>query len=527
MYSCPGCGSQMLFDIPTQGLKCGRCDREMSIGEADRKEARQAGNSFSVDLLTCPTCGAEIRAMNTTAAAFCSYCGSSVMLNQKQAEYDPPETLIPFKITREECFEKFRAMLKKSFCADHRLKKDITAESFRGIYVPYHVYHAWVKGDAVIQGTETKGDNTYYYKTTLELDHEYDGILHDASREMPDSISEKIVMSRDCQEQFVPFSPAYLSGFYADIADSDPKDYLSYAKGEAIRKGMEDTLPALQEDSLHYSTSEAREALMKKAGAECRGQTLLPVWFMSMRSGNRVLYAVQNAVTGEMWADMPLDITRFGLVTLGLAVVLFFVFNAFLVLRPEMVMVAAMLLAVFALLAVSGREREISDRERSVNEAPDNKAALKEQVRRMRRLERRVSRQESGNFVSYLAAFAAGAGSVGLLKVLSGLEDFRVYKIAALVLFLAMAGLTAYETVKKHRLPLGSYACLLAVAAGAFLMIADPFHSADLPIYIATGAIMAAVLWESVGLLKLYNKGCSNPLPEFESHTGGEERDRA
>ena len=96
MYSCPGCGSQMLFDIAGQQLKCGRCDRTMSIEEADRKEARQAGGSFAVDLLTCPTCGAEIRAMNTAAASFCSYCGSSVMLEKQDAEFDPPETLIPF-----------------------------------------------------------------------------------------------------------------------------------------------------------------------------------------------------------------------------------------------------------------------------------------------------------------------------------------------------------------------------------------------------------------------------------------------
>ena len=42
MYSCPGCGSQLLFDIAGQQLKCGRCDRTMSIEEADEKEAREA-----------------------------------------------------------------------------------------------------------------------------------------------------------------------------------------------------------------------------------------------------------------------------------------------------------------------------------------------------------------------------------------------------------------------------------------------------------------------------------------------------
>ena len=40
MYSCPGCGSQMTFDIAGQQLKCGRCERTMSIIEADGLEAR-------------------------------------------------------------------------------------------------------------------------------------------------------------------------------------------------------------------------------------------------------------------------------------------------------------------------------------------------------------------------------------------------------------------------------------------------------------------------------------------------------
>ena len=367
MYSCPGCGSQMLFDIAGQQLKCGRCDRTMSIEEADEKEARQAGSSFAVDVLTCPTCGAEIRAVNTAAASFCSYCGSSVMLEKQEGEeFVPPETVIPFQITREQCFEKFRSMLAGSFCADHRLKRGITADSFRGIYVPYHTYSGSVEGSAAVDGSETKGDTTYYYKTQIHLNHHYTGILHDASREMPDNISEAISISRDARELVRPFSPAYLSGFYADVSDTDPDYYIPYARSETIRKGLEDTLPALKDDSCHYSTGETEKALMPKAQAEYTGSTMIPVWFMSVKSGKRVLYAVQNAVTGEMWADIPMDISRFGLVAAVLAAVLFLLFSlkgVMPALRPEMVMIVAMLLAIFAQVAVNSQRTKIRDQE--------------------------------------------------------------------------------------------------------------------------------------------------------------------
>ena len=523
MYSCPGCGSQLLFDIEGQQLKCGRCDRTMSIAEADEKEARQAGSSFAVDVLTCPTCGAEIRAVNTAAASFCSYCGSSVMLEKQEgAEFVPPETVIPFQITREQCFNKFQGMLKGSFCADHRLKKHITADSFRGIYVPYHTYEGSVEGSAEVEGTETRGDTTYYYKTRIHLNHHYTGITHDASREMPDNISEAIAISQDARELIRPFSPAYLSGFYADVSDTEPDYYIPYARSETIRKGLEDTLPALRDDSCTYSTAQAEKALLPKAQAWYTGDTMLPVWFMSMKSGNRVLYAVQNAVTGEMWADIPMDISRFALVTLGIAAVLFFVFNSFLTLRPEMVMVAAMLLALFAQVAVNGRRAKLGEKQQAEAVVRGEAVDVKDRMAKTKKLSARVKRQQNGGVFRYLGALALGALSVVALNALSALDDVRIFRYGSLILTVIMAALLFIPAGKRSRLPVGCLVTFFAMAAGTAIMLLDPFHSADTPVYIVTLAIMAGVVWESVALLKLYNKSCSNALPQFESHQGGE-----
>ena len=527
MYSCPGCGSQMVFDIPTQGLKCGRCDRTMTVQEADEKEARTAGSSFSVDLMTCPTCGAEIRALNTAATAFCSYCGSSVMMEAKEAEFDPQSSLIPFQTTREQCFEKYQEMLKKSFCADHRLKNHITPDSFRGIYVPYHVYKASAVGTITLEGSETKGNDTYYYNTDVALDHHYTGILHDASKEMPDSISEHIVLSRDCTDKFRPFSPAYLSGFYADVPDTDPDRYLDYARSEAIRKGLEDTMPALKDDSAHYSVGSAEKKLLEVAHAEHIGDTMLPVWFMSMRSGNRMLYAVQNAVTGEMWADIPMDISRFGLVAAALAAVLFLLFSlkgVMPALRPEMVMIVAMLLAIFAQVAVNSQRTKIRDQEIARETAGGGQISMKERLKHSHRLQKRVRRQQTGNAGRYLSAAGIGVLIVAGMNALSAVGNPLFYKAASALLAAGMAALVFAAGPKKSKVPPGSIAALAAMAAGALILILDPFRSADLPVYLVCFAILAAVIWECVDLLQLYNRGCSNPVPQFESHTGGEDR---
>ena len=511
----------MTFDIGGQQLKCSRCDRAESIADADRREARYAGSSFSVDLLTCPTCGAAIRAMNTASAAFCSYCGASVMLHQQSGEMDAPETVAPFRVPREACFEKYQQMLKKSLCVDHRLKKNVKPESFRGIYVPYHIYSGMVTGEASLEGTQTRGNDTYYYNTTVNLNHQYDDILHDASVEMPDTLSERV--SRVPADAFRPFSPAYLSGFYADIPDTNPGAYLSYAKAAAVRTGLKEVIGNLK-DGCTYSTEKKKKKLIKLAHARHTGETLVPVWFMSVRSGKRVLYAIQNGVTGEMAADVPLDIPRFAIITLLLAIPLFFLFNAFLTLRPEMVLVIAMLLAVLAQLVVNGRRKALKDRDTANDTAASEEDDMALRMRQRKRL-------ESGAKGRGLLGTLQGLGALGVVIVvgiamygLSLVDDVSIFKMIALGLTVVMALLVVAGGKTKTAAPPGSFAALLAGVIGCAVLVLNPFHSADTPVYLLSFLCLAAVVWESMDLLMLHNRECSNPLPQFETHQGGEDR---
>ena len=512
----------MVFDIATQALKCGRCDRTMSIEEADEKEARHAGSSFSMDLLTCPTCGAEIKALNTAQATFCSYCGASVLLEKQEGDMEPPERIAPFQITREQCFEAYQKTLAKSLCADHRLKKSVTAESFRGIYIPQYEYSAAIAGHATLEGHYTKGDDTYYYNTTVNLDHQYDHIRHDASSEMPDNMSEKI--AHVAQDAFRPFSPAYISGYYADIPDTDREEYLPFARAEAVRNGLKDVIDDL-DDGCTYSTQEAEKKLIPIARAKYTGTTLAPAWFMAIRSGKRVLYAIANGVTGEMVADVPLDIPRFGIFALILAVPLFFLLNTFLTLRPEMVMVIAMGLAIVARGIINHLRGQIAEKENGPAESEDTKEAIQTQLKKRKRL----ARNSRGSGLAGLIAEGSGLGGVVVTVVgayfLSTINDVRVFHIAAVVLTLIMGGtmLYGYSTeVSGKQHSAGSIITLLAMIAGCVILVFNVFHSADLPVYLAAFVCLAGVLWESVEMMLLHNRECSNPLPQFESHQGGE-----
>ena len=140
-----------------------------------------------------------------------------------------------------------------------------------------------------------------------------------------------------------------------------------------------------------------------------------------MKSGKRVLYAVQNAVTGEMWADIPMDISRFALVTLAIAAVLYLVFNSFLTLRPEMVMIAAMLLAIFAQLAVNGRREKMGEKQLAEAVVRGETVNVDDRMAKMKKLEARVKRQKNGGIFRYLGALGTGAAAVIALNMLSGI----------------------------------------------------------------------------------------------------------
>jgi len=520
MYGCPGCGSMMTFDIPGQQLKCISCGRTEAIEEADRREARKAGSSFAVDVLTCPTCGAQIRSMNTAQAAFCSYCGASVLLDRREAEMEAPDTVAPFRITREECFEKYRSMVRKSLCADRKLKKEVTAESFRGIYVPHYVYSAAVRGETVLEGTETKGNDTYYYNTSVTLNHRYNNILHDASREMPDTMSEKIAKVEE--DAFRPFSPAYLSGFYADVPDTEKSAYIPFAKAEAVRMGLQDVMSDL-EGGYHYATGETEKKLVKMAHAECTGRTLVPVWFMSIRSGNRLLYAVQNAVTGEMTADIPMDIPRFGLIALAVAALVFLLLNSLNVtLRPEMVLMVSMLLALCAQWLVNRHRSSIRERETEEG-AIDGNDNLAQRLKQRKKM----ASHAKGSMTGVMQTIG---GTVGLVVLLYGLtrlaelNNAKAFQIAALVMTAVLGGLMWWGSRTRVRTPIGCWAALIITVLGMLNLIVNPFHSDDLIMYLLSFACLLSVVWVCVDVLTLHNRACSNPMPQFETHQGGDDR---
>lgn len=352
MYACPNCGGNLKFDIPTQKLGCEYCQTQVDVYSfEDKNPAAEKQTEFDATVFSCPQCGGEIMSTDTSAAEFCTFCGASTILHSRLTKEKRPNYIIPFQKTKEDCKRAYHDMMKKAIFAPDALKDPKHIDGFRGIYMPYWAFHLTQDGNFSLNATKSKrrGDYIYtdHYLLTGELDAYYKGLSYDASSSFDDHISEKIAPYD--VKGMKEFTPAFLSGFYADTADVDPKAYENDAMSIAIQNSTNAIYgefsgvrldSVLSPDVLNTQVKEVDSAMF-------------PVWFMSYRNAGRVAYATINGQTGKVVTDLPVDVRKYWTGSLLLAIPIFLLLNLLFTITPFALLVIAAILAFVSLLIYS------------------------------------------------------------------------------------------------------------------------------------------------------------------------------
>lgn len=355
MYQCPNCGGGLRFDISSQKLLCDHCQTTMAPYDFRESGGAEEEKEFEATKFICPQCGAQIISSDNTAAAFCSFCGASTILDSRISQEKCPDGIIPFQISKEDCVKSYIKMMRRSVFAPKELKDAHCIESFRGIYMPYWIYHVIQKGDISLRGSKSHREGDYdvtrYYALTGELDASYEGITHDASTEFADDISE-CAAPYDVRK-IQPFHPSYLSGFYADIEDVNPELYQSDAL-ELSKEITDQTIQKCPAYAPYHPTLPPKtgvNALPSKF--EPIQYAMFPVWFMSYRKKNRVSYVTVNGQTGKIAADIPIDEKRYGIASLLLAIPIFLLLNVLLTMTASRaLLMTAVLTIITTILAI-------------------------------------------------------------------------------------------------------------------------------------------------------------------------------
>lgn len=564
MYECPNCGGNLRYDIPSQKMACASCNSLFDpYGVSDRNGVEEQENEYEVTVFTCPQCGGEIYSTDTTAAGFCTFCGSSVILESRLEREHRPRYIIPFQKTKEQCRESYMKLMRKAIFAPRELKSKKHINEFRGIYMPYWIYNVEQGGAGVeLKGSTKKRRGDYiitsHYNLDLDLQADYDGIAYDASSSFSDAVSGALAPFDT--KQMKEFTPSYLSGFYADTSDVDTSLYLQEAEDFALGETEKfiENYPNLRK----YSIEEKGEMLKWKLHSKVGNAdgAMFPVWFMAYKNKERVAYATVNGQTGKVVADLPVDIPKYLGVSAVLTIPLFFLLNRFLTIVPGILLgIVAMIAAIVSALYFTQID-DIAAREKK----EDDRGAIAVKLRKQRESHRKAPGGEDIPLKSdaQLAASAESEKNNGGVKAVITVGDsvqeltdprgvlriiqtvfviimmvvglgfgsfFRQYftritvGTAAVItgLFWVRAWFRMDDIEARKGRGMGLSALLLPMILSVAVALINPVS--DIYYYSCTGLLLITMIVTLVDLIRCYNLFATRPLPQFH-YKGGDDR---
>ena len=542
MYNCPNCSGNLVYDIASKKLMCEYCKTQLDPYEYQKTQDAEENDMFGVTVFTCPQCGGEIMTTNVTAAGFCTYCGASTILDSRMRNEKRPSHIIPFSRTKEDCRKSYSSLVKRALFAPKEFRDPGFLDRFRGIYIPYWVYNYNFDGELRLKGSKShrRGDYiiTDHYLLTGDVDAGYRGLTHDASSSFDDNVAESIAPFE--AQKLQPFTPSILCGFYADAPDVDSGIYKETVLDDISRDSIErlSGVPEYRSSGAEMPSAEEFKKTMKGSSMNLREEepvcAYLPVWFLTYRKNDRVAYAVMNGSTGKITADLPVDVKKYLLGSLLLAVPLFALLSFFLTMTGQMVLTAASVLALISLViyflevsAISDKDSRANDRGfSSVNKGGidirDTAGTGKKDKPGIQELVKKCS-----SFVFVIIFLLLVLPRFGLDYLLDSraLTGFKIYGavsvlLLAAVLFLVML-MAETQMAKKNLIPhiAGS---VVAVAAAAAILVWNPVS--DLWFYGGTILSGVGVCLTFLGIIGKYNILATRPLPTFYDRKGGNDR---
>ena len=563
MYQCPNCSGNLKFDIARQKLYCEYCETVLdpySVEEEHSVEEKK--DEYEATMFICPQCGGRILSEDTTAATFCSFCGAATILESRVCREKRPACILPFSRTKEDCKKSYAALIRRAIFAPRELTDPEHIEKFRGIYMPYWVYSFGKDGPASFTGSRSyrRGDYVYtkYYDLDCEVQASYEGMAYDASASFSDDLSQSLAPF-DLRER-KDFTPAFLSGFYADTADVEKRVYESDAE-ELMR---EDSYQRLKKDKVFhkYKTDKIN---VKNAVAPTKAEAslaMLPVWFLAYRHKDRIAYAVVNGQTGKASADIPIDPVRYLTGSGILAVLLFVMLNLFFTLTPVRLLILVILLAAICFLVTGRQVIRLAQKESGATDkgkqeakpgrpaAPEERADLAAAMADGREKEKKSREDKEKKKLSPLAKallFIAALQLAGplLMKLamvgttvfssMAGGSRYRVSYVIFLTVVIYLfigVGLVRLltqnrrsrktpldkETRKKKWMTQGKP--LLGILCAIVIILFNP--ASDLFYYIGATVCMLMILWAILDIFRQHNILTTRKLPQLGKRGGDE-----
>lgn len=335
-FPCQQCGAKLEYAPGTRAQKCSYCGAENRIAqsEEDIEEldfgahlSQAAGEQATVERLTvkCSGCGAESTLEPNITSAQCAFCGSPVVATTSSKRVLKPQSLLPFRITREKAQGCFRGWVGSLWFAPGDLKRYAQTDSkLSGMYVPYWTYDSktmsFYRGERGDDYWVTVGSGknrrrvrrTRWRSVSGTVWVNFDDVLVIASTSLPRKHAE--ALEPWDLKNLEPYNDDYLAGFRAESYQVDLRQGFDRAKeimAEAIRERIRRDIGG-DHQRIHSVRTQYSNVTFK--------HLLLPVWLSAYRYREKAYRFLVNGRTGEVQGERPwswIKIALFVLFLLG------------------------------------------------------------------------------------------------------------------------------------------------------------------------------------------------------------------
>ncbi len=335
-YQCPNCGAGLKYDPASGKFRCEYClaeftEEEMTAAEketgnqagketeklTEKEEEKEAGTQA---VYTCPNCGAELVTDETTAASFCYYCHSPVILSGRLSGEFLPDYVIPFSFDREKAMEIFSGWIRMKKLLPRDFFSESQIEKFSGVYFPYLIYSCRVEGsvkaEAETQRVWTMGNTRYTEHKKYQVEREGELEVRHLARNALSRNNRDLVegiLPFD-MEKMLPFHTGYLSGFLAEKRDMDSSGFEPQVREEVSSYTAEN----LKASMTGYNSVRILDQKMEIRDPSWK-YALFPVWTMTYRDPKKgkIYYFTMNGQTGKINGELPVDQRKLALLFAG------------------------------------------------------------------------------------------------------------------------------------------------------------------------------------------------------------------
>ena len=345
IFPCEGCGSDLVFHIETQKLKCQHCGFEKEIGfDPDQEVEEQDFYGMLVHLqelreqptdeseqneqeVRCESCGATLLFVDTVTSSECPYCASPIQLENAHTSEKrvPVDAVLPFQINQQLARQNLRSWVKSLWFAPNEFVEKGAEGTFHGVYLPYFTFDS-------MTSTQYRGQRGEYYYVTVgtgknrrqvrrtrwypasgAFQRFFDDVVILASR----GLSRQLIRELEPfpMHLLVPFRHALLAGFTARTYDVELEDGFSLGRERIDAALYSDVCRRIGGDTQRVDSAQSQyDAITYK-------HLLLPLWLMTYKYKDKLYQVAVNAATGEVHGERPYSWVKIMLASLAAAVV--------------------------------------------------------------------------------------------------------------------------------------------------------------------------------------------------------------